>query len=114
MLTNTQKETIRFAYAIAIAKQFPDFSTEEVIEDIYIGGEDPGQWGDERTVITILTEAKAIPSPVDEIDYSCFGGDGYHFYCEDWFKIDEVVRQATGLEVFSEPVNGAVVNVWEI
>ena len=113
MLTQEQKEIVREAYAKEIAAAFRVFEADEVIQDIYLGGEDPGQWGNDNTVVTILNEMRGIPSSLEIEDYSEFGV-GPRYFSEDWMLIDERVRKSTGFEVFSEPVNYAVMNVWEI
>jgi hypothetical protein len=101
---NISNYNVKDAYLRAIA-QVSGTSQKNVKEDIHIAKVAPGGWSGGRAILEIYCEGW-IPSP--DINF------------ETWIQIDEVANNLirdkypnTTRQFFHEPVNGAVVCVWE-
>jgi len=124
------RASIRKAYRNALLdvfgcgdKEIDSDLTTALKKDIHLGGKDPGQWGD-HALLSVYCES-GIPNASDINDFSCYAAE---FECDPsemvsynsdkWGLVDDIVNlllEATGqsIRVHHEPVNGAVVNVYE-
>jgi hypothetical protein len=101
---NISNYNVKDAYRRAIA-QVSGTAQKNVKEDIHIGKVAPGGWSGGQAILEIYCEGW-IPSP--EANF------------ETWLQIDEVANNLirakypnTTRQFFHEPINGAVVCVWE-
>ncbi len=92
-----RKTSVRTAFIRAIANEF-SLTQKQVRCDVFTGKTDPGEWSPSAQVV-IHTEG-FIPDAI-------FGD------MDAWSRIDDVV-QAQGFNVFSEPINAAVIAVHAI
>ena len=118
------RATIRKAYRDAIVDVFGcnDKKLDKDLiratgSDIYLGGKDPGQHSSGETVLSIYCE-NGIPNATDYHSFIDFGG-GFVDNSERWSTVDDIVNlllDVTGkaLRVYHEPVNGGVVNIYEV
>jgi len=105
---------VRDAYRQAIARVWK-LKQKDIKDDIHLGSKAPGRWSDGRAILEIYCE-RDIPNATD-IHCSEFGSFDYS---ESWVEIDNTANDILSKKFpgnrrrfHSEPVNNAVVCVWE-
>ena len=119
------RATVRKAYRDALLQVFGCGDKELDVDliralksDIHLGDKAPGQWSP-TSVLEIYCE-NGIPNASDIHEIPPMPEHGYKGGCrynsDSWYKVDEIVNlllePVYGVKVFSEPYNGAVVNVY--
>ena len=105
---------VKDAYRQAIAKVWK-LKQKNIKGDIHIGSKAPGGWSNGRAILEIYCE-RDIPNATDIYEFEF----GTVYNSESWFKIDDTANDILSKKFpgsrrrfHSEPVNNAVVCVWE-